>query len=269
MAEPVWPDNLQCVVTLSFDVDGTSPLVLDPAMSSRPSLMSMREYGPSIGVPRILDLLDAYGIRASFYVPAYVAETHPEMTRELVRRGHEVGQHGYAHEPLPGMPLDREIEILDKSRAILSDLIGGPPKGYRAPSWDLTSESLRLFHERGFLYDSSLMGNDIPYRVQAGSGELIELPVQWILDDAPFFSYPPLDRGPRPMAAPSHVYDVWSEEFEGIYQYGRYFMLTMHPWISGRPSRLRLLERMIRLIQDHPRVAFWRADETAEYWEKR
>ncbi len=266
MSESLWPDNLQCVATLSFDVDGTSPIVRDPDLSARPSLMSMREYGPSIGVPRILDLLDCFGIKASFYIPGYIAETHPEMTREIVRRGHEIGAHGYKHEPLPGMALEEEARILDKSIRIFEGLTGRAPQGYRAPSWELTPHSLRLFRERGFVYDTSLMGNDVPYHVGTGDGRLLELPVQWILDDAPFFSYPPGERGPQPMASPQHVYEVWSQEFEGLYRYGRYFMLTMHPWITGRPSRLLLLERLIRFIYDHPRVAFWRAIDVAEYW---
>ena len=266
MDQPIWPDNLQCVVTLSFDVDGVSPYVGDPQLANRPSLMSMREYGPAIAVSRILDLLDAFSIQASFYVPGQVAETHPEMTRELVKRGHEVGHHGYRHEPLPGMALEEETRILDRGIDILEGLTGRKPQGYRAPSWELTPDSLRLLQERGFSYDSSLMGDDAPYPVAAGSGQLLELPVQWILDDAPFFGYPPADRGPRPMAGPQHVYDVWSQEFEGLYRYGRYFMLTMHPWITGRPSRLLLLERLIRFIQDHPRVAFWRAIDVVERW---
>lgn len=265
----IWPDGLQCVVTLSFDVDGTSPIAGNPEMAARPSLMSMREYGPSVGVPRILDLLDGWDIKASFYIPGFVAETHPEMTREVVQRGHEVAAHGYLHEPLPGMPLDEEIRILDNSIGILEGLTGRKPQGYRAPSWELTPNSLALLRERGFVYDSSLMGNDIPYEVRAGDGVLMELPVQWVLDDAPYFGYPPGERGPSPMASPHQVYDIWSQEFEGIYRYGRYFMLTMHPWITGRPSRLLLLERLVRFIKDHPGIAFWRAIDVAEYARKR
>jgi len=174
MSESLWPDNLQCVATLSFDVDGTSPIVRDPDLSARPSLMSMREYGPSIGVPRILDLLDCFGIKASFYIPGYIAETHPEMTREIVRRGHEIGAHGYKHEPLPGMALEEETRILDKSIRIFEGLTGRAPQGYRAPSWELTPNSLRLFRERGFVYDTSLMGNDVPYHVGTGDGRLLE-----------------------------------------------------------------------------------------------
>lgn len=266
----IWPDGLQCVATLSFDVDGTSPLMRDPALASRPSQMSMREYGPSVAVPRILDLLDGCGVKASFYIPSYVAETHLAMTQEIARRGHEVGAHGYQHEPLPGMALEEETRILDKSIDILSGLTGQRPSGYRAPSWELTPNSLALLKSRGFIYDSSLMGNDAPYWVEAGDGRLLELPVQWLLDDAPFFAFQ-REGGifPRPMASPQQVFDVWSQEFEGLYRYGRYFMLTMHPWVSGRPSRLLLLERLVRFIQDHPRVAFWRAADVAEYWKSR
>ena len=103
------------------------------------------------------------------------------------------------------------------------------------------------------------MGNDIPYVVDADGSSLVEIPVQWELDDAPYFNYAP-SLGTRPlMASPEHVYQVWSAAFEGMYHYGRSFVLTMHPFITGRPGRLRMLERLIRYIKEFPGVEFMRA----------
>ena len=80
---------------LTFDVDGVSgALNQNPDSARLPSFMSMREYGPSVATPRILDMLDVYGIKASFYVPGYVAETHESLVSQIKERGHEIGHHG-------------------------------------------------------------------------------------------------------------------------------------------------------------------------------
>ena len=263
----VWPGNLQCVVSLGFDVDGVSGAInRDPEVARLPSLMSMREYGPTVGVPRILQLLDDYDIKASFYIPAYVAETHQDMVREIQKRAHEIAHHGYMHEPPASLTKQQEEEVLDKGVAILQRITGEKPQGYRSPSWELSEHSLSLLADRGFAYDSSLMGDDIPYVVEANGRKLVEIPVHWELDDFPYFAYAPAAGGRNLMASPEHVYQVWSAAFEGMYHYGRAFVLTMHPYIIGRPGRLRMLERLIRYIKQFPQVAFMRAIDMAEDW---
>lgn len=263
----IWPGDVRCVAVLSFDVDGVSGAInRNPDAARLPSLMSMREYGPSVGAPRILDLMDEYSIKASFYIPGYVAETHVPLVEEIVKRGHEVGHHGYMHEPPATLSLEQEEQVLDKGIAIIERITGERPKGYRSPSWELSEHSLSLLAERGFLYDTSLMGNDIPYVVDADGRPLVEIPVHWELDDAPYFNYSPSLNARNLMASPEHVYQVWSAAFEGMYHYGRSFILTMHPFVIGRPGRLRMLERLIRYIREFPGVQFMRADELAKMW---
>jgi peptidoglycan/xylan/chitin deacetylase (PgdA/CDA1 family) len=252
---------------LGFDVDGVSGAInRNPDAGSLPSLMSMRQYGPSVGMPRILDLLDQYAIKASFYIPGYIVETHRERVLEIKERGHEIAHHGYMHEPPASLSRAQEEEVLDKGIAIIEEVTGERPVGYRSPSWELSEDSLSLLADRGFLYDSSLMGNDIPYIVDADGRDLVEIPVQWELDDAPFFNYVPSLGMRGLMASPEHVYQVWSAAFEGMYHYGRSFVLTMHPFVIGRPGRLRMLERLIRYIKESSGVEFMRAVDVATMW---
>ena len=258
------PDDSQFLVLLGFDIDGVSSAInRDPDSANLPSLMSMREYGPSVATPRILDMLARYDIPASFYVPGYVAETHPDLVKDIHARGHEIAHHGYMHEPPATLTRDQEAEVLDKGIEILGGLTGQPPVGYRSPSWELSEHSLELLADRDFLYDSSLMGDDVPYIVNVDDRALVEIPVHWELDDAPYFNYAPSLGARFPMASPSHVYDVWSSGFEGAYYYGRAFILTMHPYVIGRPGRLRMLERLIRYIREFPAVRFARAVDAA------
>ena len=266
----IWPDELRCVVMLGFDVDGvTGAINRNPDTARLPSLMSMREYGPSIGVPRILDLLDVYGIKASFYIPGYVIETHVALVLDIKARGHEIAHHGYMHEPPATLSKEGEEEVLDKGIAIIEGVTGEKPKGYRSPSWELSEHSLSLLAERGFVYDSSLMGDDAPYTVDANGRQLVEIPVHWELDDHPYFNFAPSLGATNVMASPEHVFQVWSAGFEGMYHYGRSFVLTMHPFITGRPGRLRMLERLIRYIRQFPGVEFMRAVDVAEMWAER
>ena len=266
----IWPGEVRCVVMLGFDVDGVSGAInRNPDSARLPSLMSMREYGPSVATARILRLLDDYRIKASFYIPGYVAETHEPLVLDIKESGHEVAHHGYMHEPPATLSKEQEEDVLDRGISILERITGDRPKGYRSPSWELSEHSLSLLAERGFTYDSSLMGNEIPYIVDANGRDLVEIPIHWELDDAPYFSYAPSLEARSLMASPEHVYQVWSAGFEGMYHYGRSFVLTMHPYVIGRPGRLRMLERLIRYIQEFPGVEFMRAVDVADMWANR
>ena len=265
----IWPGNIQCVAMLTFDVDGVSSWIRrDPAFARLPSLMSMAEYGPSVATPRILDLLDAHSIPASFYVPGYVAETHVNLVEQVAQRGHEVAHHGYMHEAPASMSAEEEKEVLEKGSDILQRITGQAPRGYRSPSWELSEVSLDLLASHGFLYDSSLMGDDAPYLLEPESPatSLVEVPIHWNLDDAPNFVYAPSANRLGPMRSPQEVYNNWKAEFEGLYYYGRAFTLTMHPQYIGRPGRLRMLDKLIAHIKTFPNVEFMTVADVAEMW---
>ena len=235
----IWSGDTRCVVMLGFDVDGvSSALNSNPDTAKLPSFMSMREYGPSVAAPRILDVLDK----------------------------HEVGHHGYMHEAPATLSPEKELEVLDHGSGILERITGQKVLGYRSPSWELSEYSIQYLIDRGFVYDSSLMGDDIPYIVTEGDSQLVEIPVHWEWDDHPYFSFAPALGGRSAMASPEQVYQAWSAGFEGAYHYGRAFVLTMHPHIIGRPGRLRMLERLIAYMKSMPGVEFRRAIDVAAEW---
>ncbi|MEE9249323.1 MAG: polysaccharide deacetylase [Dehalococcoidia bacterium] len=263
----VWPGDTQCIVTLGFDIDGVSSWIgRDPAFAHRPGIISMAEYGPKRGVPRILRLLDDYDIKASFYIPGYVAETHEDMVREIVRKGHEVAHHGYMHEPLGDVPLDQEIEILEKTIDILERLTGEKPKGYRAPQFDSSVNTISLLAQHDFVYDTSMHDADVPYIHDVEGKKLVEIPVKWALDDFGYFAYVPQAGVRSAMQDPDSVFESYAAEFDGAYKYGTCMTMTLHPQVSGRPSRLSSLERLIRYARSHPNVEFMRGIDIAEYW---
>jgi len=251
-----WPNGRRCAISLTFDMDGeTVPFTIDRENAPRRlALMSEFAYGPTVGMPYILELLDLYEIRGSFFIPGRTAELHPDVVGEIVRRGHDVGHHGYMHERPDGLDDAAEEQVLLRGIQALEAITGSRPTAYRSPAWELKRSSPALLLRHGFVFDSSLMGHDIPYWVQTSGGRLLEIPVNWKHDDWPqlgFVSVPPVGTG---ISAPSKAFEVFAEEFEGLYARSGLFNMTMHPFLIGRPSGLRLLERLIRFVRGFPRV---------------
>jgi len=262
MARFTWPNGATCAAALTFDADGeTIPLVQDKAHGhERLTLISTATYGPQVGVPRILDVLQEFGLHASFFIPGFTAELHPEMIERMLAEGHEIGHHGYLHERPDTLSDEEEEAVLVRGIEVLQKLTGKKPVGYRSPAWELKPGSPALLKRYGFRYDSSLMGDEIPYLVSTANGGLLELPIQWILDD-----YPQYAMNLGGISSPQKVFEVWSSEFEGYHRYNGCYILTMHPFVSGRPSRVLLLERMIRYINSFDGVWWATLEEIADY----
>lgn len=267
MGEFKWPDGRFCAVTLTFDLDGeTIPYMLDPPQATkRLALMSEFSYGPNVGMPHILDLLDLYEIKASFFSPARTLELHPDVAREILARGHDLGHHGFMHERPDGLSDESEERVLKAGIEVIANITGSRPIGYRSPAWELKPSSPGLLKRHGFHFDSSLMGYDIPYWVETAEGDLLELPVSWRNDDWPqfgFVSVPPVGNG---ISAPSTGLEVFTAEFEGLFARGGLFNMTMHPFLAGRPSGMIVLERLIRHLRGYPRVWWAKLSEIADH----
>jgi peptidoglycan/xylan/chitin deacetylase (PgdA/CDA1 family) len=248
---------------LCFDVDGeTTALSEDPQLARRRTLMSQCEYGPKIGVPRLLGLLKHLGVPATFFVPGFIAERHPKMVEAIIADGHEVGLHGYLHEKLAYVSRDEEERLLVRCIEILERLAGTRPVGFRAPWFETNSWTAELLEKHGLLYGASEMGDDVPY---AHANGLVEIPGQWMLEDWEQFAF---NADPAWGFVPENcakVYDLWWREFEAMRDFGCCFVLTLHPWLSGRPSRVRLLEDLVNAMQSGSGVWFARGREIAEH----
>lgn len=246
-----WPNGITCAAALSFDVDGEAGiLAVSPKYSQSLSALSWARYGPKVGVPRILDLLGEKNVKASFFVPGYTAELYPELIQRIHDEGHEIGVHGYLHEKPSSLDDLEEEAALVKTLQILKQITGEKPLGYRAPWWDMKLSSPGLLVRHGLQYDSSLMDDDAPYTLSTEDGDLVELPLHWTNDDWEQFAFtvdPPTGGGVIETCA--KAYELWREEFEGLYHYRRAFVLTMHPEIIGRPARLMMLGRLIDHMQ--------------------
>jgi peptidoglycan/xylan/chitin deacetylase (PgdA/CDA1 family) len=212
---------------------------------------------------RILRLLERYQLPATFFVPGYTIEHHTETVRTIQAAGHEMGCHGNVHEAVHKLDTVAERRVMEEQLEIYQRVLGVRPVGYRSPSWSVNRGTPALLKEYGFVYDSSLMGDDIPYFVDTPHGPLAEVPVQWLLDDAPYYRH--VYGCTNGIAEPDRVIGSWLQEFHGLYRENGCFVLTMHPWISGRASRLDGLERLIHAMRAQPGVWFATCLQVAEW----
>ena len=244
-----WPNGAQCAASFSFDVDAESAMLsVDPSHADRMSAMSHQAYGPLTGVPRLLKILAKRSIRSTFFVPGYTAFRYPDVIRSIVDHGHEIAHHGYLHEPMRGLSEAQEAAILDRGLEVLESVTGIRPTGYRAPMWELNWHSPKLLRDRDFLYDSSLMDTDHPYELTVDDGSLVEIPIQWALDDWEQYCYIPEFSGSGLIESPTKAIEMWRLEFDAIRAEGGCFVLTNHPFLSGRPSRAAALDGLMEYV---------------------
>jgi peptidoglycan-N-acetylglucosamine deacetylase len=265
LSPKAWPGGARVAVGLSFDLDNETGSLRDGRDS--PSLLSQGEYGSRAGLPRVLALLDKQAIPASFFVPAVSAILYPESMKAIVKSGtHEVGLHGWIHERNSQLDEATERDLLRKAFDTLTAASGKKPVGMRTPSWDYSPFTIAIAQELGLLYDSSLMADDRPYEVllKGRPTGIVELPVEWILDDYPYFW---MDRFStiRPTMTPEEVFSIWKGEFDVAWEERGLFILTMHPHVIGHRGRIAMLDRLITYMKSKPGVWFATHEQIARH----
>ncbi len=256
-----WPNDSRVAVLLSFDVDNETIAWWDGEPSATD--LSRGEYGSRVALKRVVDLLVEENVAASFFIPALSLKLAPQMADEIKRlENYEFAVHGWIHERNYRVPAQREREMVNDAITLLTELTGEKPVGYRAPSWNFSDSTPQILMDAGFLYESSMMADDRPYELVVGGQPtgIVELPVEWILDDAPLMN--PL--GNR-YSNPRDVLQVYKDEFDIAYEEGTMFLLTMHPHYIGHRSRIVVLKELIRYIKEKDDVWFATHKDAAQY----
>jgi len=273
------PRHLAC---LSFDFDAISIWIVRGMLT--PTAISRGEFGV-VAAERILDLLQRHGIAATWFVPGHTIETYPEVCARIHAQGHEIGHHGYAHEPPATLTPEQEAAVLRRGSAAIRTITGIDPRGYRSPSWDLSPSTVDLLLAHGFLYDSSMMGHDSqPYRARTGdvivpdgpaqlgpATRLLEMPVSWSLDDYPHFEYFRGEHFVLPgLRRAGDVLENWVDDFRYMVETCDWGVLsyTFHPQVIGRGHRMLMLERLIESLAERG-AAFARMDVAAAEFAER
>ena len=260
-----WPNGARCACVISFDMDADSLIHIARPSDSYDRLypVSMGRYGPQVAVPRILETYRRLGIKQSFFIPGWCIETYPDAVESILAGGHEIGHHGYLHEDPIDAPDQRRW--FEKALAAHHKYCGGTPAGYRAPVYNINQEVVDLLIENGFRYDSSMMADDIPYSLKTAQGKLWEMPVHWGADDWPPFAHYAEIGYMMPVKAPSTGLASFWEEFDAAYATGGFFMLIVHPFLTGRLARWRQVEAWLEKTLNTKDVWFARLDQIADH----
>jgi peptidoglycan/xylan/chitin deacetylase (PgdA/CDA1 family) len=270
------------IVCLTFDFDAMTGFIARGMTTPTP--ISRGEFGV-VGMRRILALLKKYEIPATFFVPGTVIEMYPGPVDAIVSGGHELAHHGWSHVPPASLPREKEEADLLRANETIRRVSGKPARGYRSPSWDLSPHTIELLLKHGFVYDSSMMGDDHePYRARVGDEilvdepcrwgqptKLIEMPISWSLDDYPHFEFVRTQSSILPgLANANAVLSNWIDDFVYMQRECDWGVLTYtcHPFVIGRGHRMLMLERLIlRLLEGD--AVFLPMETAAEEWTKR
>ncbi len=251
------------LVCITFDFDAMSGMIARGLTTPTP--VSRGEFG-AVAVPRILAFLRKHEVSSTWFIPGFTLETYPAQCASVLEAGHEIAHHGWTHMAPNDMSAEQEEAGLVRANEQIRKLSGQFARGYRSPSWDLSPQSIGLLLKYGFLYDTSMMGDDYtPYRVRQGDvvtleqpmvfgapTQLLELPVSWTLDDFPHFEFLRTKTSLMPgLMNANSVLDNWindylylKENFDwGIVTY------TFHPFVIGRGHRMMVLDKLLDRIR--------------------
>ena len=261
-----WPNGARCACAITFDMDADSLIHISRPEDSHNRLypISMGQYGPMVAVPRILETYRRLGLRQSFFVPGWCIEQYPKVVESMLRDGHEVGHHGYLHEDPTAHSDEEQAHWFDRALEAHRQ-VGNTPRGYRAPVYNITNGVVDLLVTRGFEYDSSLMGDDIPYLLDTPRGSLVEVPVHWGTDDWPPFAHYDEIGYMMPVRSPSRGLEAFFEEFEAQYEAGGMWHAIWHPFLTGRLARWRQVEKWLENLLSERDVWFASLGEIASY----
>ncbi len=271
-------DNTRIAVNIGVDFDAHSGWMGGHG-TTEPAALSRGEFDAEVGVPRVLAALRRFGVKTTFCVPTHTMATFPRAFEEIVAAGHEIAAHGCWHEPIASLPASEERRLLELSVEQHIEHVGRRPRGFRAPSWELSDVTLELLEELGFDWDSSLMGRDFhPYRprpvtldyeggnVFGPPSKVLELPVSWDLDDFPAQEFRPRTDGG--LGSTETLLQRWKDHFDFAYERETNPMLalTVHPQCIGRAHNMLMFERFLDHVAGHDGVWFASLSEICDRW---
>jgi peptidoglycan/xylan/chitin deacetylase (PgdA/CDA1 family) len=244
---PPWPNGARCAACFSFDMDAESLLHLyhREHAPNAVALSSALRYGPTVAVPRLIEIWRRYDIRQTVFVPGWCVEAYPDAVKALADAGHELGHHGYLHEKPNTLTRADEATVLARGLEAFERVLGMRPTGYRAPAYVFSANTLDLLADQGFAYDASLMGDDVPYLIANERARLVELPSDYALDDWPQYVCLKEFGYMMPIQAPEEAFKVFRAEFDAAWSNGGLWIAVWHPFVSGRLARA---EAMVGLL---------------------
>jgi allantoinase len=202
--------------------------------------LSHREYGHRVGIFRVLDVLDRYGIKATIAMDVLTAENYPYLVSHCLDRRCEIIGHGISVSRMitSNMSSDEEEAYIKASMDSLTRAIGVTPRGWLGPEYGESERTPQLVAKAGLSYVCDWANDEQPYRMTTDEGQLFALPVMLELDDVMAMAH-------RHVTVDDYG-TMLKEGFDTMYldgaASGRVMMLNLHPWLIGQPFRIGCLD---------------------------
>lgn len=268
-----WPEEMQCAVRIVVDysVDAAGD-----GIGRKDIQTYVAQFGRRVEIWRLLDLFEKHSMRATFAVPAIMAETFPDSVREAVKSGHEVAANGYLHEDVGKLEKDEEKRRLDLTTELLEEICGQRPLGWfclptRKDDYGcgkMSPHTVDLLIDAGYEYLGNGLADDIPHYWITDFDtrrNILTLPYYYHFDDQFFISFPGHGKGcgnENPMS----LFQNWKQEFDAAYLRGRFFSMFVHPYLIQWGHGMEILESMIAYIKGFPAVWNPTGIACARYW---
>jgi len=257
-----WPAGVRLPVMLTFEHqagEGAPQFAGD-----RPNYMvgGAMQYGARRGIWNILELLEQYRVKATFFVLGTTAEKYPETVQEVAKAGHEIAGMGYSFTSIRTASDEQERANVRRCAQVLSDIAGVKIRGWRCNDYRVSPQTLDILADEGLVWDSSLLNDDLPYLFDTGSRKIVEIPFTTSTADKTYVGYPYPQRG-----GPDGLSSVWNNELDVLYRESaaapRLMSLSLQTWATGRPANLRILRQLLDRLVGHEEFRFAQCSEIA------
>jgi len=267
-----WPDGARLVISISMQfeaggqpakgTDSPFPKVDFPSsVQADLAANSWFAYGYCEGIPRMLDLWDSHGVKVTSHIIGEAARRHPDLAREIVRRGHEAAAHGPRWSPQYAMSRQQERRFLRDAADMVQQATGQRPLGYNCNWLRRSPHTLELLQELGYLYHIDDLSRDEPFIEQVNGKDFTVVPYTLRNNDIL------LVEGRN--YSPAQFLEQIKLDFDQLYSEGaarrRMMSISAHDRISGTPQMVRAWDQFLRYAKSHPGVAFMRKDDIARY----
>jgi peptidoglycan/xylan/chitin deacetylase (PgdA/CDA1 family) len=222
-----------------------------------------RDYGNRVGVWRLMDAFDKFGIRATVALNSDVCRFHPQIIKAGVERNWEWMGHGISNsEPLGGTDDETQRGVIRRVVDTIAEHTGKAPRGWLGPGLGETFSTPDLLAEAGIEYVCDWCADDQPFPMRVKSGRLINVPYSLEFNDIPLFT--------RKFYTPKQVLQMTRDHFDVLYEEGarsgRVLALALHPYITGHPHRIHWLEQALKYITSHEGVWVTTGGEIADWY---
>ncbi len=272
LEKTIWPNGKKyaAVISINLDAEYFGRMYYPNINIEEGDILNLGITSIKYGLPKVLDVLDRYGVKASFFVPGGVAKKYPEAVHQAYARGHEIACRGNEFEIMAQFSKEEQFKMLNNARKEIFDVIGENPTGFRIPEGEINNDTLSVVKELGFKYSSSLSDDDLPYVHK--NQNLVELPIHWELYDLPYFTFtfdPPIPPGQARSSKMEDVLDNWIIEISGARKYGTFFHLQIDPQAVGEQGRIFMLEKILDELTTDKDVWLTTDIEIANYYMER